>query len=138
MTIKPSISRMSYDWRSQYLQFDRVGEPGLSYEHHELPQLVRGVVHRNPVDCLLYRNRRGKLIGILYHYPEGGIMENGYVLEKPGAINILVKPECQRQGIATKLADEAARRWVIDVTVQEHTPEGAAFANAWLKEGTDS
>ena len=115
------------DWETQVHQYPPTGEPGLSYYAGRTPLGV--------IDCLLWRNEAQEVVGILNHYPfrtpEG---------QAPGTFNIWVKPGWQRRGIATRLADEARRRWDIDLGLQTYTPEGAAATAHWVarQEARDS
>jgi GNAT superfamily N-acetyltransferase len=115
----PTDAPSMLDWDSQVGQYPAVGPPGLSYFAGRTP---RGVI-----DCLLWRNEAGEVVGILNHYPfetpEG---------QQPGTFNVWVKPGWQRRGIASRLGDEAYRRWDIDVPLQKYTPEGAALAMHWV------
>src|SRR4051812_37166458 len=106
------------DWDSQARWYPPSGQPGLSYFAGQTPLGV--------IDCLLWRNESGELVGILNHYPfrtpEG---------QEPGTFNVWVKPGWQRRGIATRLANEALLRWRVDLNVQTYTPEGAAATTQW-------
>ncbi len=110
---------MYLDWDSQEHQYPKSGPPGPSYFPGHTP---RGVI-----DCLLWRSEAGELVGILNHYPfatpEG---------QQPGSVNIWVKPGWRRRGIATRLGDEAFRRWDFDAAVQSYTPDGAALTRHFL------
>jgi GNAT superfamily N-acetyltransferase len=107
-------------WETQAPQYPPSGPPGVSYYPGRTPLGV--------IDCLLWRNEAGEVVGILNHYnfqtPEG---------QAAGSMNIWVKPEWQRRGIATRLADEARRRWDIDLVHQSYTPEGAAATMRWAE-----
>jgi GNAT superfamily N-acetyltransferase len=107
------------EWATQVEQYPAGGPSGLGY--------FAGVTPLGTVDCLLWRNEAGEVVGILNHYPfrtpEG---------QEPGSFNIWVKPGWQRRGIATRLANEALRRWTVDLTRQTYTPEGAAATMRWL------
>ena len=98
-------------------------------EHKPSGQLV-SIPSQEPVDCLLYRSRKGTLIGILYHYPVD--LEPW---EQAGNVNMWVHPRRQRRGIGTKLLVEARRRWNLDPYQQSYTPEGAALMNSVLEAG---
>ena len=108
------------DWDTQVGWYPPQGPPGLSYYPGQTPLGV--------IDCLLWRNEAGEVVGILNHYPfrtpEG---------QEPGTFNCWVKPGGQRRGIATRLADEALRRWPVDLTKQAYTAEGAVATSKWAK-----
>ena len=88
-----------YTWESQAAQYPRTGPPGISY--------VRGAVTDELfVDCLLYRDETGELVGILNHYPA-----DFPPYEREGDENIWVHPGRRRQGIGTALLLEARFRW---------------------------
>jgi GNAT superfamily N-acetyltransferase len=107
------------DWDTQTQWYPPTGPPGLSYFPGRTPA--------GTIDCLLWRNEAGELVGILNHYPfrtpEG---------QEPGTFNVWVKPGWQRRGIASRLGDEAFRRWDIDIALQKYTPAGVALAEHWL------
>lgn len=124
--VEPTIPTGNlYSWESQERQFPKKGKPGLHYECHTY--LGR------KIDCLLYRNNKGHLIGILYHYGQGMIFE-GEQIEKPGNVNIWIRPNRQRRGIGTALFREATKRWSINPGQQRYTPEGLAFARKMYDE----
>jgi GNAT superfamily N-acetyltransferase len=108
------------EWETQVGQYPPSGPAGLSYFAGETPLGV--------IDCLLYRNEAGELVGILNHYPfrtpEG---------QEPGTFNVWVKPGWQRRGIGTRLGDEAKKRWLIDVGLQTYTPAGVRLAHRWAE-----
>jgi len=105
-------------WETQVVQYPESGPPGLSYFPGRTPLGV--------IDCLLWRNEAGEVVGILNHYPfrtpEG---------QEPGSFNLWVKPGWQRRGIGTQLGSEAERRWTIDMDKQNFTAEGVAIGRRW-------
>lgn len=113
-----------YSWGSQVCQYDYKGEPGIRYEEGPIPS--GRIVH-----CLLYRNEKGHVRGILNYFDEQ-FADSEW--EKPGNVNIWVHPRCQGQGIGTALWREAQRRWGVTLEGQRMTPAGAAFANHLAKE----
>lgn len=110
----------SFPWTSQAMQYPTLGPAGISYFAGEIPSI------NYTVDCLLYRDSEGHLLGILNHYPK-----DQPPWEKAGNVNIWVHPDAKRRGIGTALLAEADRRWSINLDQQRFTPEGAAFANAY-------
>jgi hypothetical protein len=61
-------------------------------------------------------------VGILNHYPWDSVME------KRGNVNVWVRRTHQRRGIATALAEEADRRWSVNLSQQRFTESGARLA----------
>jgi GNAT superfamily N-acetyltransferase len=108
------------DWETQVAKYPPTGPPGLSY--------FPGVTPLGTIDCLLWRNEAGEVVGIFNHYPfrtpEG---------QEPGSINVWVKPGWQRRGIANRLGDEAVRRWAIDIGRQTYTQAGINFVASWTR-----
>jgi GNAT superfamily N-acetyltransferase len=112
---------MKYDWEHEACQYVHHGTPGIHLEQHDFAGSV--------VDCLLYRDSEGLLVGILNHFNEGN------PLEKPGAINLWVKPDHQRQGIATALLRDAWHRWTLTNEPLTYTPEGDAWVRGMIAKG---
>lgn len=115
-------------WESQVWQYPVSGPPGVSYFAGDVSDTHPGTP---PVDSLLYRTEAGRLVGILNHYPV-----DYPPWEKAGAINVFIRRTHQRQGIATVLVAEAARRWDIDPSRQRYTASGAALARALTERKT--
>lgn len=121
MKFQVSIPNESlFSWQSQVCQYPYVGEPGITY--------MEGPTQEGIVDCLLYRNDKGHIVGILNHFPWDGHWE------KRGNCNIWVHRKWQRQGIGRALWEEAVRRWGCKLEGQRFTTAGAAFANALSRE----
>lgn len=111
----------NFDFASQAVQFPELGKPGLTYSQEDLDA-------SHKVNVLLHRDDKGIANGVLYHYRDGF---PGF--EKKGNVNVMVDPSAQRQGIATKLWDEADRRWKINLKQQTYTAEGRKFITNRLK-----
>jgi len=111
----------AHSWDSQVVQYPARGPRGISYfEAH--PESHEGII-----DCLLFRDKSGKVRGILNHYPI-----DFPPLEQAGAVNIWVEPRWQRRGVAMKLLAEADRRWQIDFSKQRFTTGGVRLVEAYL------
>lgn len=115
--IQPTLPDV-FTWDSQVVQYPHRGDPGVSYFAGELSD---GRV----VDCLLHRDDKGILQGILNYYREG--VDWGPD-EKPGNVNLWVKPGRERRGIGTELVQDAVRRWGVSLEGQRYTVAGAHFA----------
>ncbi|GAA1961668.1 GNAT family N-acetyltransferase [Amycolatopsis minnesotensis] len=112
---------VAFSWPSQAGQYPADGPCGVSY--------FRGDVSPGSyVDCLLYRDKKGVVVGILNRYPK-----DFPPYEKAGNINIFVRPDMLRQGIATMLLREALTRWHVNFEQQQCTPSGAAFLDAFIR-----
>lgn len=131
-----------HTWASQVRQYPKLGTPGLTFEEHEVA--VAQVTYKptgmvvaevlTVVDCVLYRNRKGHLIGILNHYRDDCYEFDGSLLEKAGNVNVWVRPDRRRRGVGTKLVAAALRRWPeIDFTQQHYTEAGRALATNILE-----
>jgi len=116
-----------WSFRSQAKQYPDDGPPGISY--------FKGVVDDSTwVDCLLYRDDSGKVIGILNHYPFALVdPDDPRIVERRGNINIFIDPKHQGKGIATKLVDEAVSRYNVDLRRQRYSEEGANFINRYIR-----
>jgi hypothetical protein len=112
---------MKYDWEHEACQYAHTGTPGIHLEQHSYYQSV--------VDCLLYRDAQGLLVGILNHYNEGNPFEHA------GALNVWVKPGNTRQGIATELLREANKHWTLTNEHLSYTPEGDAWIESLVQQG---
>jgi GNAT superfamily N-acetyltransferase len=134
------------DWKSQVRQYDKVGAPGLTYEEHVVnvgtgPIITeRGIgrgTYSMSIDCLLWRNNKGHLVGILNHYPVDCRDIDGRLLERAGNVNLWVRPDRYRRGIGTRLLAEANRRWPIDWTRQSYTASGRALIARYLSQSEE-
>ncbi len=133
----------AFSWESQRAQYATLGLPGVQLEYHwvdldsgeevfpanaetgpDLPGATR-------IDCLLHRGTDGLLNGILNHY------DGRNPLERRDSINVWVKTDCQRQGIATALVLSALDRWPgITYDKQRYTRDGIGLVKSLIrKEG---
>ena len=112
-----------FTWESQAIQYPPNGEPGISHYRAELAPDVY-------VDCLLYRDDDGSLIGIFNFFPEG---VPG--LEQPRTAAVFVHPDHRRKGIATALMQERLARWSgrAPEGALRMTESGAAFLNSQIR-----
>ena|SRR5579872_1312459 len=105
-------------WESQAAQYPPTGPPGISY--------FRGQVTADyHVDCLLYRDENGELIGILNRYPA-----DFPPYEREGSVNMWVRPDRRRQGIGRSLGLEAMSRWEPHPERLKYTEAGARWVAA--------
>jgi hypothetical protein len=121
--VKESLGGMPWPFKGQAKQFDKKGPPGLSY----FKGTGNGLQPGQWVDCLLWRDEKGILKGIVYHYPQD------LPLEKKGNMNVFISPDSKRQGIASKLVAEAIKRYDVDLRQQRYSEEGAAFINNFVR-----
>lgn len=117
-------------WDQQAVQFPSQGEPGITYEQ----RVIGPPGSETVVDCLLYRDDDGILIGILAHYNEGN------PFQEPDTVNLLVKPDQQRKGVGKSLAREACTRWpqilqVKGTQIQYWTSDSLGWAEALVAKG---
>jgi GNAT superfamily N-acetyltransferase len=123
VTIKVNVAESDVmAWETQVVQYPSGGSPGISY--------LRGQV--DPayyVDCLLFRGDDGELIGVLNHFPA-----DYPPYERAGNVNIWVRPDRQRQGVARALILEALGRWEFRWENQRITPSGARIAASMVRE----
>jgi len=80
------------------------------------------------VDCLLFYGEDNELQGILNHYP---FEKPPY--QKKGSVNIQVRSDKRRNGIATALLDEAIGRFQVKLKRQEYTPSGDRFIKKYMR-----
>jgi len=135
----------AFSWDSQAQQYAELGHPGIWLESHWIEangverfpdrepggaQHLNSLPHVARVDCLLYRDSEGVLSGILNRY------DGKNPLEKLDAVNIWVRPDRQRQGIATALLRDAKRRWPgITAEKQRYTEDGIKLLATLLRRG---
>lgn len=74
------------------------------------------------VDCLLYYGDDLTLQGILNFYSF-----NFPPFQKKGSVNIQVRKDIRRQGIASTLMNDAMKRFEINLMEQDYTPSGIKF-----------
>jgi uncharacterized protein YndB with AHSA1/START domain/GNAT superfamily N-acetyltransferase len=98
-------------WESQVGQYPLTGPPGISYFRGEVSDTLF-------VNCLLYRDETGELVGILNHYPT-----DMPPYQHEGSQNVWVHPDRRRQGIGSDLITEASLRWPSEFMRGESTPE---------------
>lgn len=101
-------------WDQQVSQYPRKGPPGLSYFRGEM-----GGPDDWYVDCLLWRDKKGKLLGAVNHYPVDMPPH-----ELKGNINVMVDPAHQGEGIGKTLLKAAVKRWDVNLDQQNWTPKG--------------
>jgi GNAT superfamily N-acetyltransferase len=116
-------------------QFPRLGTPGNEHVRQRILAVVVKFPNRDQplwttTDALLSRDDDGNLVGVLIYYPEGFTAFGCYEIEKPGNLTIYVHPDRRRQGIATRLNEEAERRWTLPTGQQNYTDDGRAFARS--------
>jgi hypothetical protein len=108
-----------FAWENQSKQYPQNGDR---------IQYYKGIYNKNKwIDCLLFYGEHHLLEGILNHYPFDFPPH-----EKQGNINIQVRPDRRRLGIATTLLDEARLKFKINLDNQNYTPEGRKFIKGYL------
>ena len=122
--VKENLGGMPWPFKGQASQFDKKGPPGFSYFRGESGGSLK---EGQWVDCLLWRDEKGILKGIVYHYPQN------MALEKKGNVNIFISPDSKRKGIASTLLAEAIKRYNVDLRQQRYSAEGAAFVNNFVR-----
>lgn len=119
-----------HSWDSQVRQYPRHGEPGITLNTYtftpEADPQEGPECWGKQVWTLLYRNRKGRVVGIANYYPQD------LPLERAGNLNVWVHPRRQRRGIGTKLITEADRRWGLNALQQRYTPAGRALVSKYL------
>ena len=121
-TMKRAIPTNSivFLWENQARQYPRYGT-GITY--------FKGICEDNMwVDCLLYYGYDNELHGILNHYP---FEMPPY--QKAGSVNLQVRPDRRRKGIASALLDEAIKRFNVKLEDQEYTPDGERFIKNYVR-----
>lgn len=133
---EPTIDLTIYPWESQVNQYPKVGKPGIDLFIGEIS--VGRVqfdgedvldARCNYVECLLYRNNKGHVIGILNYYRWG---VEGF--EEPGNVNVWVHPRRHRRGIGTALLTEAEKRFgPINFHQQTYSTAGRALVTKYIQ-----
>ena len=103
-----------FSWENQSSQYPIKGE---------------GIQYFRPndwVECLLYYDDNKELSGILNYYPSDIPHQRG------GSVNIQIRPDKRRKGIATKLLDTAMKRFSINLYDQDYTALGEKFIRKYL------
>jgi GNAT superfamily N-acetyltransferase len=112
---------------SQRRQYAAHGPSGLSHEQHTVTEIGPHAV----VDCLLWRDDDGTLLGILNYYPH-----DVPPYERAGNVLVVVDPDRQGEGIGTRLLAEADRRWRLNFDTQDYTRAGLALVTAYEQRHT--
>ena len=93
-------------WSANVVQFEDHGPKGISHVH--------GSCEGMDVDALLFRDKAGKIRGIL-HYDADRVHE-----EAAGNVTVFEIERLRRKGIATKLVREAEQRWPVNFDAQDY------------------
>jgi GNAT superfamily N-acetyltransferase len=109
-------------WDDNNFSLPEIGDPGIQCMRR------RGWVGAQfdltaTVDCLIYRDTAGLLVGYLLRFPKAIRDKNGLV-GSAGEITLAVKPDHRRQGIGTALLKEAASRWDTNWANQSYSASG--------------
>lgn len=113
-TIMPIHEMGVFAWEHQVGQYPKQGK-GIQY--------FRAKISDNRwVDCLLYYGDDSTLHGILNFYPF-----NFPPFQKKGSVNIQVRKDKRRQGVASALMNEAMKRFDINLMKQDYSPLGKKF-----------
>lgn len=110
-----------FEFNAQADQYPTTGQPGIGYFKGEIDDA-------HHVDALLYRDDKGKVVGILNHYPMDILP-----YERAGNVNVMVRPDQQRKGIGLKLLREADKRWKINFQQQSYSRAGKALVTRYQK-----
>ena len=111
-------------------------DPALRWENQarQYPEHGNGIVYFKGnvengiwIDCLLYYGDDNLLQGVLNHYP----FESSY--QEKGSVNIHVRQDKRRNGIATTLVDEAIKMFNIKLDEQEYSPDGERFIKQYMR-----
>ena len=120
MSLTRTVRDPIFEWKNQAKQYPENGTD-LVYYKGVLPSGVN-------VHCLLYYGHTNILEGILNYYPI-----DLFPWQKRGSVNILVRHDRRRNGIATSLLDEAINRWNIKLEKQEYTKDGERFIYQYVR-----
>lgn len=119
--IVASVAEGTYlSWQSQASQYPEHGPPGISYLRGQLTPTYH-------VDCLLYRDETGQLLGILNHYPADLAR-----VQRKGSVNLWVHPDHRRSGVGRALVLEAVERWEVRRHHQDFTRSGAELVEEMI------
>ena len=123
----------AFSFESQKVQYPALGEPGISY--------FAGETKLGVVDCLLWRDKNGVVLGILNYYSFNALWDDPILMvlsgeeymESKGNVNLFVDPAHRRHKIASLLLSAAGERWDIDLAQQRYTADGRKFIE-WYSE----
>lgn len=111
----------TFSWQGQAPQYDQLGEPGeIVYRRYSAGGSVTSTLGSLTwIDTLLYYDEQGYLAGILNYYPFGAVEHDGVELEKPGNVNMFVRPDVDDDKMVSRaMFTESQRRW----NVRAETP----------------
>lgn len=110
----------AFSWESQAKQYPLTGD-GIEY--------YRGILNETKwVECLLFYGEDKRLHGILNYYPF-----DFPPFQKKGSVNIQVRTDKRRNGIATSLLKHALTIFQIDLQKQDFTASGKMFIMNFLR-----
>jgi len=103
-----------YTWEGQALQYDQLGPPGEIIYRRFVEQMATPIT----IETLLCYDNTGRLTGIANYYPEPVFEHTGRQIEKPGNLNLFIRPDEGSKTVVAALTAETQRRW----NVSEETP----------------
>jgi GNAT superfamily N-acetyltransferase len=113
---------MPWDYDTNFL-LPEIGAPGIQYLRRRGSVMAFSADVVATVDCVLYRDNAGLLVGILFRFPKA-IRDDIGLVASAGELSLVVKPDHCRQGIGTALLKEAASRWDIHWANQSYSAGG--------------
>lgn len=121
-------------WDQVRREWPKEGRVGVTYSERDPGTRWGGGASGGRIQTLTHRNNRGRLTGVLYHYPVDFVLGEMLVPVRAGSVNLWVDPARWGRGVATALAEAAFRRWPdLDLTLSEYTEGGLAVARVFQR-----
>lgn len=115
--VQQSAANQKTAFDMQATQYPATGPAGIGLERRDIELNS----HLTTVDCLLYRDDSGALLGIFNHYNDNN------PTQPAGSCNVWVHPDHQHRGIASVLLRDAWHLWPLAFADQTFTAAGDAW-----------
>lgn len=136
--LAPASIRSDLPWTSDLANYPKHGKSGISHRTLLLPMELRDLPRITVINCSLFYDHDGLLVGRIHHYPLGMFnpawANKGEVSMDVGECSIVIRKSERHQGYGMELLAAADRQWSLDFWCQRFTAEGRAFVVKYLNQ----